>query len=274
MSTDHIPGLVEVLHTFPPLPPPLPLSPMHSQFFTCRVHFAYPSHQFFFSFFLDACTTLKTHYFFKCCSILQVPSVSKKTRELLQGRDFTAALDFANGEADGFMREFIHARPFANSTMFDWVIRKGKRIYGNVNEDPARILSDTSWQSLGYLNSDSIASLSDKPSMKRGLVFAETDDHNSGWAVPPDQNWSIKCCEWEKLKRNQRPKEYKGWCVIDQVPILINVYHAHLRCFLFRARLHIHVVYILKKISHFSLDLNFFFSPLSSYLLFPSPSFQ
>ena len=133
--------------------------------------------------------------------VMQAPKISEQTRALLQKRDFASALELAKGETDGFMREFIHARPFFHTELFDWVIKSGNLVQGKQKSDARRILTDASWKSMAL-----IVKLLDKlkdPSFKRAIVFAQTDEHNSGWAVPPDQNWSKMCCKKQGFQKRR-----------------------------------------------------------------------
>ena len=140
---------------------------------------------------------------------LQAPTISDQTRALLQTRDFGLALELAKGKTHGFLREFIHARPFENTELFDWVVTAGSLKRGQHDSDPQRILSDAHWKSMDFLVK-SFGKLVD-PSLKRALVFAQTDEHNSGWPVPPDQDWSIKCCQKPKI-----PQYKEWWCFCQE----------------------------------------------------------
>lgn len=74
------------------------------------------------------------------------PGVSAATRQLLRS-NFRDVLASTNFTGEGFVRQFIHARPFRHTEYFEWIIWRGK-FQRNTARDPDRVLSDARPNSL------------------------------------------------------------------------------------------------------------------------------
>jgi hypothetical protein len=102
----------------------------------------------------------------------------------------------------------------------------GSLTHGRSDQNPTRILSDVTAESVSALMKlvEGMREMPEvfPPDHRRAMVFAETDDHISGWVVPPTEVWYKQCCEWLTLCPRwggcnapkgtpKRPKEWTDW---------------------------------------------------------------
>eukprot|EP00039_Didymoeca_costata_P004714 m.75712 g.75712 ORF g.75712 m.75712 type:complete len:531 (-) comp12519_c0_seq3:27-1619(-) len=80
----------------------------------------------------------------------------KDIKKLLHTRDFPLFMaERTKFTVEGFLKEFTHARPWEYNTMFDWVLKHGEFL-SKTTENPVRILSDTSKESLAVIQNAAI----------------------------------------------------------------------------------------------------------------------